>query len=156
MMYAEYYEKARAAVEDACRDLGGAAIARGSGGVKRVLTIEIVQALVLLTLVEMSNGEQQRAFLTISQGVRIAVMLGLHRMDETRIELREGKLGGGVGKTRLVPPSLHPLPLDPVLLEECRRTMCVFFLLLSVFVRFLCLCSRTNSMASNALGVLFS
>ena len=50
-------------------------------------------------------------------------MLGLHRMDEDRIaglQLR-------TSDRRLRPPALHILPEDPLLLEECRRTMSVLF-----------------------------
>jgi hypothetical protein len=46
-------------------------------------------------------------------------MLGLHRMDEDRLSERCGTSGD----KRLRPPALHELPIDGVLLEECRRTM---------------------------------
>ncbi|KAK4052480.1 hypothetical protein OIV83_002282 [Microbotryomycetes sp. JL201] len=91
------------------------------------LTVEIVQALSLLTMIEMSNSDHQRAHLTIGQAVRVAAMLGLHRMDEDRIESLEGSHGRS--QRRLRPPALHALPTDPVLLEECRRTMCTVFCL---------------------------
>jgi len=77
----------------------------------------MVQALCLLALLEMGQSDHQRAFLSIGQAVRIAAMLGLHRMDEDRLSERCG------GDKRLRPPALHELPTDGVLLEECRRTM---------------------------------
>lgn len=70
-------------------------------------------------MVEMSASDHQRAFLSIGQAVRIAAMLGLHRMDEDRI----ANICGATSDRRLRPPALHSLPDDPVLLEECRRTM---------------------------------
>ncbi|GAA5968027.1 hypothetical protein JCM21900_002101 [Sporobolomyces salmonicolor] len=89
------------------------------------LTVEVVQALCLLTLLEMGQSDHQRAFLSIGQAMRIAAMLGLHRMDEDRLSERDGR---GEDK-RLRPPALHELPMDGVLLEECRRTMCAVFVL---------------------------
>jgi len=79
----------------------------------------MVQALALLALLEMGQSDHQRAFLSIGQSVRIAAMLGLHRMDEDRLSERCGTSGD----KRLRPPALHELPIDGVLLEECRRTM---------------------------------
>lgn len=94
------------------------------------------QALCLLTTVEMGKGDHQRAFLTIGQAVRISAMLGLHRMDEDRI----AGLQSMTSDRRLRPPALHILPEDPLLLEECRRTMCVLLLPLLSFAK-LILCS---------------
>ncbi|GJN92502.1 hypothetical protein Rhopal_005532-T1 [Rhodotorula paludigena] len=106
-----------------------AAGAHGSAGgpPKRVatLTVEMVQALCLLSLIEMGQSDHQRAFLSMGQAVRIAAMLGLHRMDEDRVAMRTGVMR----EKRLRPPALHPLPSDPVLLEECRRTMCAVYVL---------------------------
>ncbi|BGP01956.1 hypothetical protein RTG_02290 [Rhodotorula toruloides ATCC 204091] len=96
-----------------------------SGNRVATLTVEMVQALCLLSLVEMGQSDHQRAFLSMGQAVRIAAMLGLHRMDEDRVALRTGAMR----EKRLRPPALHPLPRDPVLLEECRRTMCTVYIL---------------------------
>ncbi|EMS22598.1 hypothetical protein NBRC10512_000726 [Rhodotorula toruloides] len=96
-----------------------------SGNRVATLTVEMVQALCLLSLVEMGQSDHQRAFLSMGQAVRIAAMLGLHRMDEDRVALRTGSMSS----KRLRPPALHPLPRDPVLLEECRRTMCTVYIL---------------------------
>lgn len=71
-------------------------------------------------MIEMGRSDHQRAFLSLGQALRVAVMLGLHRMDEDRIADRLGL----VTQRRLRPPALHPLPSDPLLLEECRRTAC--------------------------------
>lgn len=89
------------------------------------LTVEMVQALCLLAQVEMGQSDHQRAFLSLGQAVRIAAMLGLTRMDEDRVADRTGQMN----EKRLRPPALHPLPDDPVLLEECRRTMCAVYVL---------------------------
>ncbi|BGP33989.1 hypothetical protein JCM10296v2_005804 [Rhodotorula toruloides] len=111
------------------RELVDVAISAGvnpqSGNRVATLTVEMVQALCLLSLVEMGQSDHQRAFLSMGQAVRIAAMLGLHRMDEDRVALRTGAMR----EKRLRPPALHPLPRDPVLLEECRRTMCTVYIL---------------------------
>ncbi|GAA6061017.1 hypothetical protein JCM10212_001073 [Sporobolomyces blumeae] len=110
------------------RDKVEAAIQAGikpAGGRVASLTVEMVQALCLLALLEMGQSDHQRAFLSIGQAVRIAAMLGLHRMDEDRLSERCGTSGD----KRLRPPALHELPRDGVLLEECRRTMCAVFVL---------------------------
>lgn len=134
---AGWYKSAKEAVEQGVEN-GVRASARGVGGPGGVsLTVEMVQALALLTIVEMGRGDHQRAFMTISSAARIAAMLGIHRYVPCR---REGvELTGGsmdedriakldmvpTGK-RLRPPALHPLPEDDALLmEECRRTMYV-------------------------------
>lgn len=137
-----WYNAARAKVEVAIQ-----AGVRPSGGRIASLTVEMVQALTLLALLEMGQSDHQRAFLSIGefsllsfsresrdssfdletfflglvtgQAVRIAAMLGLHRMDEDRLSERCGTSGD----KRLRPPALHELPIDGVLLEECRRTM---------------------------------
>lgn len=139
-----WYNAAREKVEVAIQ-----AGVRPSGGRIASLTVEMVQALTLLALLEMGQSDHQRAFLSIGellfppdppfhsaqctttvktltlasrvsgQAVRIAAMLGLHRMDEDRLSERCGTSGD----KRLRPPALHELPLDGVLLEECRRTM---------------------------------
>ncbi|GAA5941517.1 uncharacterized protein JCM15063_001607 [Sporobolomyces koalae] len=110
-----WYNAARDKVEVAIQ-----AGVRPSGGRIASLTVEMVQALTLLALMEMGQSDHQRAFLSIGQAVRIAAMLGLHRMDEDRLSQRCGTSGD----KRLRPPALHELPTDGVLLEECRRTMC--------------------------------
>ncbi|GAA6000053.1 hypothetical protein JCM5350_001670, partial [Sporobolomyces pararoseus] len=115
-----WYNAAREKVEVAIQ-----AGVRPSGGRIASLTVEMVQALTLLALLEMGQSDHQRAFLSIGQAVRIAAMLGLHRMDEDRISERCGTSGD----KRLRPPALHELPIDGVLLEECRRTMCAVFVL---------------------------
>ncbi|GAA6046924.1 hypothetical protein JCM3770_003432 [Rhodotorula araucariae] len=97
----------------------------GTGGRTATFTVEMVQALCLLSLVEMGVSDHQRAFLSMGQAVRIAAMLGLHRMDEDRVADRTGAMR----EKRLRPPALHPLPTDAVLLEECRRTMCTVYVL---------------------------
>lgn len=101
------------------------AAAHGGGGRTATFTVEMVQALCLLSLIEMGVSDHQRAFLSMGQAVRIAAMLGLHRMDEDRVADRTGAMR----EKRLRPPALHPLPTDPVLLEECRRTMCTVYVL---------------------------
>ncbi|SCZ92045.1 BZ3500_MvSof-1268-A1-R1_Chr5-3g08300 [Microbotryum saponariae] len=83
------------------------------------LTVETVQALCICTMIEMGCSDHQRAFLSIGQAVRISAMLGLHRMDEDRL----AGLTGQTSSRRLRPPALHQLPDDPLMLEECRRTM---------------------------------
>ena len=103
----------------------GAGAANGGRGRTATFTVEMVQALCLLSLVEMGVSDHQRAFLSMGQAVRIAAMLGLHRMDEDRVADRTGVMR----EKRLRPPALHPLPTDPVLLEECRRTMCTVYVL---------------------------
>ncbi|GAA6043862.1 hypothetical protein JCM8097_001194 [Rhodosporidiobolus ruineniae] len=115
-----WYQSARGKVEAAI-----AAGLRPSGSRVASLTVETVQALCLLALVEVGLSDHQRAFLSIGQAVRISVMLGLHRMDEDRVAARTGQME----EKRLKPPALHLLPKDGVLLEECRRTMCTVFLL---------------------------
>ncbi|GAA5897554.1 Zn(II)2Cys6 transcription factor [Sporobolomyces salmoneus] len=115
-----WYNAARAKVEVAIQ-----AGVRPSGGRIASLTVEMVQALTLLALLEMGQSDHQRAFLSIGQAVRIAAMLGLHRMDEDRLSERCGTSGD----KRLRPPALHELPIDGVLLEECRRTMCAVFVI---------------------------
>ncbi|BGP42162.1 hypothetical protein JCM10449v2_006167 [Rhodotorula kratochvilovae] len=97
----------------------------GGSGRAATFTVEMVQALCLLSLVEMGVSDHQRAFLSMGQAVRIAAMLGLHRMDEDRVAERTGAMR----EKRLRPPALHPLPTDAVLLEECRRTMCTVYVL---------------------------
>ncbi|GAA5856873.1 hypothetical protein JCM8547_008438 [Rhodosporidiobolus lusitaniae] len=115
-----WYALAREKVE-----LAIAAGLRPSGARVASLTVEAVQALCLLALLEMGQSDHQRAFLSIGQAVRIAAMLGLHRMDEDRVAARTGQMR----EKRLRPPALHMLPADGVLLEECRRTMCAVFVL---------------------------
>ncbi|KAM0790589.1 hypothetical protein ACM66B_004454 [Microbotryomycetes sp. NB124-2] len=120
----QFYTQARDKVELALN----VGVQGRRGRTVATLTVEIVQALSLLTMIEMSNSDHQRAHLTIGQAVRVAAMLGLHRMDEDRIEALAGG-GHGHGQRRLRPPALHALPTDSVLLEECRRTMCTVFCL---------------------------
>ncbi|GAA6021557.1 hypothetical protein JCM11491_000254 [Sporobolomyces phaffii] len=115
-----WYNAAREKVEVAIQ-----AGVRPAGGRIASLTVEMVQALALLALLEMGQSDHQRAFLSIGQAVRIAAMLGLHRMDEDRLSQRCGTSGD----KRLRPPALHELPTDGVLLEECRRTMCAVFVI---------------------------
>lgn len=76
-------------------------------------------------MIEMGKSDHQRAFLSLGQAVRVAAMLGLHRMDEDRIAERTGVRT----ERRLRPPALHPLPSEPILLEECRRTMCAIHII---------------------------
>ncbi|SCV72836.1 BQ2448_4373 [Microbotryum intermedium] len=83
------------------------------------LTVETVQVLCICTMIEMGSSDHQRAFLSIGQAVRISAMLGLHRMDEDRL----AGLTAQPSSRRLRPPALHQLPDDPLMLEECRRTM---------------------------------
>ncbi|KAK4057012.1 hypothetical protein OIO90_001912 [Microbotryomycetes sp. JL221] len=119
----QFYAQARDKVELALN----VGVQGRRGRTVATLTVEIVQALCLLTMIEMSNSDHQRAHLTIGQAVRVAVMLGLHRMDEDKIEQLQGSQGPT--QRRLRPPALHALPTDPVLVEECRRTMCTVFCL---------------------------
>ncbi|GAA6012295.1 hypothetical protein JCM10207_002792 [Rhodosporidiobolus poonsookiae] len=124
--YAAAREKVEAAIAAGASIGGGAGGAGGrGGGGKATLTVEMVQALCLLALLEMGQSDHQRAFLSIGMAVRIAAMLGLNRMDEDRVAARTGEM---LDK-RLRPPALHQLPRDGVLLEECRRTMCTIFIL---------------------------
>jgi len=102
-------------------ELAIAAGLRPSGTRVASLTVEMVQARCLLALLEMGQSDHQRAFLSLGEAVRVAAMLGLQRMDEDRVSERTGQMGD----KRLRPPALHQLPSDGVLLEECRRTMCV-------------------------------
>lgn len=116
-----WYSKAREKVDLAI----SANVDPMSGSRVATLTVEMVQALCLLALIEMGQSDHQRAFLSLGQAVRIAAMLGLTRMDEDRVADRTGQMN----EKRLRPPALHPLPDDPVLLEECRRTMCAVYVL---------------------------
>jgi hypothetical protein len=87
---ADFYLRARDQVETAI-NVG----AHGRGGrTVASLTVETVQALCLLTMIETANSDHQRAFLSIGQAVRVAAMLGLHRMDEDRIEELSGNQKG--------------------------------------------------------------
>ncbi|KAM0752679.1 hypothetical protein T439DRAFT_354172 [Meredithblackwellia eburnea MCA 4105] len=76
-------------------------------------------------MIEMGKSDHQRAFLSLGQAVRVSAMLGLHRMDEDHIAERTGRMK----ERKMRPPALHPLPTEPVLVEECRRTMCAIFCL---------------------------
>ncbi|GAA5874387.1 hypothetical protein JCM3774_005023 [Rhodotorula dairenensis] len=116
-----WYAKARERVDFAI----SANVHPLSGSRVATLTVEMVQALCLLALIEMGQSDHQRAFLSLGQAVRIAAMLGLTRMDEDRVADRTGQMV----EKRLRPPALHPLPEDAVLLEECRRTMCAVYVL---------------------------
>lgn len=116
-----WYAKARERVDFAV----SANVHPLSGSRVATLTVEMVQALCLLALIEMGQSDHQRAFLSLGQAVRIAAMLGLTRMDEDRVADRTGQMV----EKRLRPPALHPLPDDAVLLEECRRTMCAVYVL---------------------------
>ena len=116
-----WYAKARERVDFAI----SANVHPLSGNRVATLTVEMVQALCLLALIEMGQSDHQRAFLSLGQAVRIAAMLGLTRMDEDRVADRTGQMA----EKRLRPPALHPLPDDAVLLEECRRTMCTVYVL---------------------------
>ncbi|KAL8279177.1 hypothetical protein RQP46_008433 [Phenoliferia psychrophenolica] len=80
-----WYERARERVQVA---INSGVSDRSHGKVN--LTIETIQALALLTMIEMGKSDHQRAFLSLGQAVRIAAMLGLHRMDEDRIAERTG------------------------------------------------------------------
>lgn len=117
----QWYAKARERVDFAI----SANVHPLSGNRVATLTVEMVQALCLLALIEMGQSDHQRAFLSLGQAVRIAAMLGLTRMDEDRVADRTGQMV----EKRLRPPALHPLPDDAVLLEECRRTMCAVYVL---------------------------
>lgn len=115
-----WYDRSREKVAEAIDgSLGANGIAKGT------LTVETVQAICILTSIDMGRNDHQRAFIGIGSAMRACVMLGLHRMDEDRIASIEGTLR----ETRLRPPALHRLPDDPLLLEECRRTMCAVFAL---------------------------
>ncbi|GAA5908482.1 hypothetical protein JCM6882_001279 [Rhodosporidiobolus microsporus] len=115
-----WYHTARTKVEYAI-----AAGVKPSGARVATLTVEMVQALCLLALLEMGQSDHQRAFLSIGQAMRCSAMLGLTRMDEDRVAERTGEML----EKRLRPPALHQLPSDGVLLEECRRTICAVFVL---------------------------
>ncbi|GAA5985860.1 hypothetical protein JCM10908_006308 [Rhodotorula pacifica] len=115
--YAKARERVDFAISANVHPLNGSRVA--------TLTVEMVQALCLLALIEMGQSDHQRAFLSLGQAVRIAAMLGLTRMDEDRVADRTGQMV----EKRLRPPALHPLPDDAVLLEECRRTMCAVYVL---------------------------
>ncbi|ORY42981.1 fungal-specific transcription factor domain-domain-containing protein [Leucosporidium creatinivorum] len=117
-----FYTQARDQVETAI-NLG---VQAKTGKTIATLTVETVQALVLLTMIETGKSDHQRAFLSIGQAVRVSAMLGLARMDEDRLE---ALTGAAPSTRRLRPPALHALPTDPLLLEECRRTMCTVFCL---------------------------
>jgi len=106
----------------------------GKDGLTRAeprLTVEMVQSLVILTIISMGQSQHQRAFMTIGQAVRVSSMLGLHRMDEDRIVAIKDQARGSSRRPpkRIRPPALHALPQDGVLLEECRRTMAAVFVL---------------------------
>lgn len=125
-----YYQLARTHFEAASSSIAGALglgdwAAVGSTGPERVaaVTVELVQACVVLACVEIGWNDHQRAFMTVGTAARLAAMLGLLRMDEVRIGQSDGIQRQGV----LRPPALHPLPKEALLLEECRRTVwCVY------------------------------
>jgi hypothetical protein len=81
-----FYTQAREQVETAI-NLG---VQAKTGKTIASLTVETVQALVLLTMIETGKSDHQRAFLSIGQAVRVSAMLGLARMDEDRLEALTG------------------------------------------------------------------
>lgn len=80
-----FYTSARQQVESAI-NMG----VQRTGKTVASLTVETVQALVLLTMIETGKSDHQRAFLSIGQAVRVSAMLGLNRMDEDRLEALTG------------------------------------------------------------------
>lgn len=81
-----FYTQARIQVETAIEK----GVQARTGKTVASLTVETVQALVLLTMIETGKSDHQRAFLSIGQAVRVSAMLGLNRMDEDRLEALTG------------------------------------------------------------------
>lgn len=66
----------------------------------------------------MGKGMDSRAYLSVGEAMRVATLLGLHRMDEYAMD----RLSNPDPHARRSPgPQSH----DPLLIEETRRTMCV-------------------------------